>query len=78
MMHKIVVKFNSNIDKGSGYVTKSILSVPILGFGSTPLGVIQLINKLDNKNKFSDEDTEVVLYIISHISTFLEQMSDVD
>lgn len=71
-------KFNSNIDKGTGYVTKSILSVPILGFGNIPLGVLQLINKLDGDKKFTDDDTEVVLYIISHISAFLEQMSDVD
>ncbi|MDF1874119.1 GAF domain-containing protein [Sulfurimonas sp. SAG-AH-194-I05] len=71
-------KFNSNIDKGSGYTTKSILSAPILGFGESRLGVIQLINKMDNNFAFNEEDEEVLNYVMSHISAFLEVMIQKD
>jgi adenylate cyclase len=66
--------FNSDIDKGSGYMTKSILSVPILGYGGVALGVIQLINKIDGSSSFNEEDEEVLNYVMSHISAFLEMM----
>lgn len=70
--------FNSNIDKGSGYRTQSILSAPIMGFGDNILGVIQLINKLDESKMFIDEDIEVLNYVMSHISAFLEVMIQKD
>ena len=71
-------KFNEDIDKGSGYKTESILSVPILGFGDRSLGVIQMINKLDEKKSFVEEDVEVLNYVMSHISAFLEIMIQKD
>lgn len=66
--------FNSAIDKGSGYTTKSLLAMPIMGYGGRVLGVMQLINKLDGSGGFSDEDKEVLGYVMSHISAFLELM----
>ena len=66
--------FNSDIDKGTGYTTKAILSMPILGYGDIPLGVMQLINKVDGSSGFSEEDEEVLNYVMSHISAFLEIM----
>jgi len=67
-------KFNSDVDKGTGYTTKSILSVPILGYGSRILGVMQLINKLDNNSKFDDSDIEILNFVMSNLSAFLEIM----
>ncbi len=67
-------KFNSKVDLGTGYTTKSILSVPILGYGSKILGVMQLINKLDNNSKFDDSDVEILNYIMTNLSAFLEIM----
>ncbi len=64
--------FNSSIDKGSGYVTKSILAVPILGYGGRILGVMQLINKIDGSEGFSEEDEKILSYVIGHISAYLE------
>ena len=66
--------FNDSIDKGSGYVTKAVLTVPILGFGDRILGVMQLINKLDGIGKFTKGDEKILSYIIAHISAFLEVM----
>ena len=66
--------FNNSIDKGSGYTTKSILCVPILGYGGVALGVMQVINKIDNDLSFNEEDEEILNYVMSHISAFLEMM----
>ncbi len=67
-------RFNKGVDKGTGYTTKSILTVPILGYGGKILGVMQLINKLDNNSKFDDSDVEVLNYVMSNLSAFLEIM----
>lgn len=67
--------FNSSIDKGSGYTTKNILAMPIMGYGGRALGVMQLINKIDGTGAFKDEDKEVLAYVMSHISAFLELMA---
>ena len=66
--------FNETIDKGSGYETKAVLTVPILGFGDRVLGVMQLLNKLDGTGKFTKEDEKILSYIMAHISAFLEVM----
>ena len=56
--------FNDSIDKGSGYETKAVLTVPILGFGDRVLGVMQLINKLDGIGKFTQDDEKIFSYIM--------------
>ena len=66
--------FNKDVDKGSGYTTKAILSVPIMGYGDRALGVMQLINKLDGIGVFSEEDESVLDYVMGHISAYLELM----
>lgn len=64
--------FNQDIDKASGYTTRSILAVPIMGYGDRILGVMQLINKIDGTNAFNAEDEKVLEYVMGHISAYLE------
>jgi len=66
--------FNKDVDKSSGYTTKAILAVPIMGYGDRVLGVMQLINKLDGTGKFTEEDESVLEYVMGHVSAYLEQM----
>ena len=66
--------YNSIIDKASGYITKCILTVPILGYGGKVLGVMHLMNKTDGQSGFSEEDEKVLGYVINHISAYLEIM----
>jgi GAF domain-containing protein len=66
--------FNSSIDESSGYVTKSILAVPIIGYGEKVLGVMQLINKIDGSGGFNDEDVKILGYVMGHVSAYLEVM----
>ena len=48
--------FNSNVDKATGYVTKSILVMPIVDCKGEMIGCYQAINKLDNGGKFDIEE----------------------
>ncbi len=51
--------FNSNVDKSTGYVTKSILVMPISNCKGEFIGAYQAINKLDNNGMFDlEEDTK--------------------
>ncbi|NOX15799.1 MAG: GAF domain-containing protein [Epsilonproteobacteria bacterium] len=64
--------FNAQVDEGTGYKTKSILAIPIIGYGGKVLGVMQLINKIDGTDGFSDEDEKILGYVMGHISAYLE------
>lgn len=38
-------RFNRTVDKATGYKSRSVLSVPLLGWEMQPVGVLQLLNK---------------------------------
>lgn len=48
--------FNSDVDKRTGYVTKSILVMPISNCNGEFIGAYQAINKLDNDGRFDLEE----------------------
>ena len=48
--------FNSDVDKKTGYVTKSILVMPISNCKGEFIGAYQAINKLDNDGRFDLEE----------------------
>lgn len=50
-------RFNQEVDKKSGYITRSILCMPIKA-GKEVVGVIQLLNK--DEGPFDEEDEEVM------------------
>lgn len=52
-------RFNSDVDKSSGYVTKSILTIPVTNSEGKVIGAYQAINKLDadgNDSSFNETD----------------------
>lgn len=50
--------FNSAVDKKTGYVTKSILVMPVSNFLGETIGAFQVINKLDDNGFDEIEDTK--------------------
>lgn len=53
-------RFLPEIDKKTGYVTRSILCLPILNRQGGVVGVAEMVNKKgDNTNGFTDTDEEV-------------------
>ncbi len=56
-------RFNPQVDKETGYVTKSILCIPVKDVRGDVIGVYQAINKIDDSGKESEFDDEDVKYL---------------
>ncbi|MCK5786843.1 MAG: SpoIIE family protein phosphatase [Candidatus Sabulitectum sp.] len=54
-------RFNSAIDKKMGYLTRCILSIPLVGLNNSLVGVLQLINKRDGVFTLAEERVAEVL-----------------
>src|SRR4051794_18125588 len=52
-------RFNQNVDKQTGYRTKTILCVPMRSVEGEVVGVVQALNKVDDK-PFTEEDEELL------------------
>src|SRR5436309_12707829 len=52
-------RFNQNVDKQTGYKTRTILCVPMRSVEGEVVGVLQALNKFDGK-AFTDEDEELL------------------
>jgi Nif-specific regulatory protein len=57
-------KFNRDIDKKTGYRTKTVLCIPMKDTDGEPLGVLQTLNK--KEGLFSKEDEETLEIFASH------------
>jgi phosphoserine phosphatase RsbU/P len=51
-------RFNPEPDRRSGFVTRNLLTAPMMNFDGQPLGVIQAVNKVDGP--FNDVDRALV------------------
>lgn len=70
-------KFNSSYDDMNGYKTISMLSVPMKGPDGKIIGVIQLINKFDNKKNimpFTVEFEEIVASLASQAAVAISNV----
>ena len=63
-------RFNSNIDKITGYRTKNMLCMPIKNFNQDIIGVFQVLNKFDEY--FTPEDEDLLVAIASNAGISLE------
>lgn len=63
-------RFNKSFDQKTGFVTKSILCIPLKTKGE-PLGVLEVINKLDD-TYFSDADLDLLLTLGAQISAAID------
>jgi len=68
--------FNSSFDKTANYKTVSTLTFPLITAGGRVLGVIQVINKMDDKGKaivFSQEDVFLITHFAANATMALQQ-----
>lgn len=63
-------RFNKEIDKKSGYITKSILCMPIRNLSHQIVGVFQVLNKKDGY--FTEKDEDLLIAIGSSAGIALE------
>lgn len=64
-------RFNKEIDKKTGYKTKTILCMPMRNLNHEVVGVFQVLNKLGNAT-FSDADEDLLIAIGSSAGIALE------
>jgi HD-GYP domain-containing protein (c-di-GMP phosphodiesterase class II) len=68
--------FNRSFDRSSRYTTRSILAVPLKTSRGRVVGVVQVINSLDEEGRpvpFSDEHKLTVGYFASHAASAVER-----
>ena len=69
-------KFNRSFDELASYHTRSVLTVPLITSYGKLIGVMQIINAMDDKNTvipFSNEDELVVAYFANHAAGCIEK-----
>jgi sigma-B regulation protein RsbU (phosphoserine phosphatase) len=62
-------RFLRSVDVESGYVTKSILTIPLHGLDGKPMGALQVLNKPDG---FSPEDVDLLGLCSAYSASTLE------
>jgi response regulator RpfG family c-di-GMP phosphodiesterase len=67
--------FNRSFDETASYRTRSVLTVPLIASQNRLIGVMQIINSLDERNEavpFRSEDELVVAYFADHAAGCIE------
>ncbi len=64
-------RFNKDVDKKTGYVTKSIMSVPIKTEGGEIIGVAQVLNK--KNGDFTEKDSKLLAAMTMKAAKVLRQ-----
>ena len=65
-------RFNQEIDRRSGYRTESLLTLPLVGFGNSLVGVMQLLNKRDGP--FDKDDEKVAGWLAAQCAVALQRL----
>ena len=65
-------RFNPDVDKRTGYRTRSILSLPIVNQRGTCIGVVQALNKTTGDGQFTDEDVDFLTELVDQVSDLLD------
>ncbi len=69
-------RFSKKFDLASGYVTRSMLTIPLLSSKKDILGILQIINAQDTKKRiraFSETDEKVMLHFAGIAAVALER-----
>ena len=63
-------RFNPEVDKATGYLTQSMLAVPLLDNQGQTIGVFQALNKKDSV--FTNLDAEILMLISNYAASAIE------
>ena len=64
-------RFNRAIDKETGYRSRCMLTIPLLGFEESLVGVLQILNK--NEGTFDEEDEFVAMALAAQAAVVLHR-----
>jgi len=63
-------RFNPTVDKKTGYLTKTILAVPLIDHLNKTIGVFQVLNK--HNGSFNQKDVQLLQLISNHATASIE------
>ncbi len=69
-------EFNRSFDELAAYVTRSVLTVPLTANNGKLIGIMQIINAMDDENNlvcFSKEDEQVISFFANHATGCIEK-----
>lgn len=69
-------RFNQEIDKKTGFKTRNMLTFPLAGVDQRPVGVLQVLNKIDDG--FDDTDRELALTLSALAGAALQRQMLLD
>ncbi len=64
-------RFNTEVDRSTGYVTRCLLSIPLLGIDNAQVGVLQVLNK--RNGTFNHEDEQIAVTLAAHCAVALQR-----
>jgi phosphoserine phosphatase RsbU/P len=64
-------RFNPEVDRQTGYVTRCMLSVPLLGVAGALVGVLQVLNK--QAGPFDEDDERIATILAAHCAVVLQK-----
>jgi phosphoserine phosphatase len=64
-------RFNRDVDRQTGYVTRCLLSVPLLGVDDALVGVLRVLNK--RTGAFNEEDEQIATILAAHCAVVLQR-----
>jgi phosphoserine phosphatase len=64
-------RFNSGVDKSTGFQTRSLLALPLVGFDKRLVGVIEFLNK--GREGFTEADEEIAATLASLTAVALQR-----
>jgi len=67
-------RFNKDVDKKTGYVTRNMLVVPLLNLNDGIVGVMQVINKKGD-DAFTEGDMELLHALATHAAVAIEKQN---
>lgn len=65
-------RFNREADRRTGYHTRCLLTVPLIGYDNSLVGVMQVLNKLDGV--FSEEDERIATALAAQCAVAIQRM----
>ena len=65
-------RFNREADRRTGYHTRCLLTVPLVGYDNSLVGVMQVLNKVDGV--FSEEDERIATALAAQCAVAIQRM----
>ncbi len=64
-------RFNREVDRQTGFVTRCLLSIPLLGVNKALVGVLQVLNK--RHRAFDEDDEQIATTLAAHCAVALQR-----